>query len=349
MVVTVVQQCFNDAPHSGLGREKFGRRFLAICRMGVALLFLCAFAGHADQSVVAPVPVPEFDALATLDPLQPPQQSSGVRLERVRAVWAGRRGTLAVGKDWSNFQDFPLLTEGNGGASTYAAPLLGENSTTEQITWNGRNGFSVSLEEPGDGAAAANDNIESLQALADGSPSLIVSWQGGEADEAGQYKVSALGRRLDLKGAHNGVAVDDSKLGWGVNLAGGWRFGDLFAALSVTLGNGIDSLILKRFGSDVAVSSSGQAKTLESISILPRLSYSLNKHSNFHIELGRYQAGEDGEEVTGIDTLDTINLGYTWSPWPSAEFEVEVVGQNLEGTLGGEDSTAIQVGAKKRF
>ena len=217
----------------------------------------------------------------------------------------------------------------------------------KHVSWSGGNGFSIALEEPAADDEAVNANIESLQELSEGAPNLILSWQG-EFAEQGSYKVSALGRKLDLKGVHDGVDVDDDAIGWGLQLAGGWRFGDLFAALRVTLGNGIDSLILKRFGSDVAVTESGEAQTLESFSILPSLNYSIGKNSDFRLSVGRYES-RDGAAVTGIDTLDTINLGYTWSPWPSAQIGVEVVGKDFEGGISEEDSTEIKIGAEQRF
>ncbi len=288
---------------------------------------------------------PGLSSLANLDHLISAYQSQGLKINRLSTAWETGSGTLTVGNDWTNFQDFLLPRHGGGGHGT----LLDGKPTAEQIAWAGRDGFSIALETPDDGETeAANDDIESLRALTDGSPNLILSWQSGLADDAGRYKVSVLGRKLELKGRHNGVPVEYSELGWGVKLAGGWHFGDLFAALSVTLGNGIDSLLLKRFGSDVAVSPSGRAKTLESLSILPSLNYSIGEHSDLHVALGRYQS-KDGEAIEGVDTLDTINLGYTWSPWPSTQFGVEVVRKDFEGAVSDEDSAEIKFGAERRF
>ena len=271
-------------------------------------------------------------------------QSQGLKINRLSTDWGGESGTLTVDNDWRNFPDFQRTLDGDAGSS----PLFDDPPTSEQIAWAHRSGFSIALKEPIGEAEAVDENIESLQRLGDGSPHLILSWQGEFADHAGRYKVSALGRKLDLKGVHDGVAVDHEDLGWGVQLAGGWRFGDLFAALRVTLGNGIDSLILRRFGSDVGVAPSGQVETLESLSILPSLNYSINAHSDVRVSLGRYES-RDGEAVTGIDTLDTINLGYTWSPWPTTQIEIEVVGKDFEGAINDEDSTEIKIGAEKRF
>ncbi len=313
------------AVRAGLGKRPLFSGVCGIC----ALLCLFPFPSANAQ---------EIDAgdLDNLDHLMSSYQSQGLKINRLG-------NPPNVGGDWSNFQDFLRAPDGAPGYS------FGDPQTSEQAAWPGRNGFSIVLEGPGGESPldAASERIQSLQGLSEGSPNLILSWQGEFADQ-GRYKVSALGRKLDLKGVHEGVVVDDEELGWGVQLAGGWRFGDLFAALRVTLGNGIDSLILKRFGSDVAVSPSGDAETLESFTILPSLNYSIDKRSDLHFSVGRYQS-RDGEAGTGIDTLDTINLGYTWSPWPSARIGVEVVGKDFEGTLSDEDSTEIKIGAEKRF
>ncbi len=268
-----------------------------------------------------------------LDHLISSYQSQGLKIDRLSAVWQGKSNTLAVGNeaddDWGN------------------SPLFADPQTSGQSDWVGRNGFSIALEQPAGRPKAANDHIESLQELTKDTPSLILSWQG-EFAEQGRYKVSALGRKLDLKGVHEGVDVDDSELGWGLQVAGGWRFGDLFAAIRVTLGDGIDSLILKRFGNDVTVSPSGEIETMESISILPSLNYNIDQYSDAHLSLGRYES-LDGEADTGIDTLDTINLGYTWSPWPSTRIGVEVVGKDFEGSINNESSTEIKIGAQQEF
>ena len=284
-------------------------------------------------------------SLDNLDYLTSSYRSQGLKINRLSTTWETGGGTLTVGNDWTNFQDFLQTPDSGPGYSS----LLYKKQTAKQVTWTSRNGFSIALEEPNTSELDAIDsNIESLQGLTDGSSNLVLSWQGGPGGKVGQYKLSALGRKLDVNGVHSGVLVDDSQVGWGLNLAGGWRFGDLFAALSLTLGNGIDSLLMNRFGSDVAVETSGQANTLGSISVLPSLSYSINKSSNFHVALGHYQA-EDGDAIAGVDTLDTINLGYTWSPWPSTNFGVEVVGKDFEGTINNGDSAEVKFGAQTRF
>ena len=307
---------------------------------GICALFLLLATPANGQEVS----VGQFGANGpdNLDHLISSYQSQGLKINRLSAVWQDK--SIAIGTeddDWGNSQGFLPTPNATAGTS----PWFAERQTSPDS--NSRNGFSITLEQPADRPKAANEHIESLQGLTEDTPSLILSWQG-EFAEQGRYQVSALGRKLDLKGVHDGVDVNDVALGWGLQVGGGWYFGDLFAALRVTLGDGIDSLILKGFGSDVTVSPSGEAETLESISILPSLSYSIDQYSDIHLSLGRYES-RAGEAVTGIDTLDTINLGYTWSPWPSTRIGVEVVGKDFEGTIGDENSTEIKIGAQQEF
>lgn len=349
MRVTAIQNStknneFGGESADGLAPVTHGKRpllfgFFGICAL---LLFPPAHGQEASQEVNADRY--GFNGPDNLDHLMSSYQSQGLKIDRLSTTWQSKSGALTVGNARSNFQDF---LRGVPDSATGYSPLFGDPQTSEQVAWAGRNGFSIAIEEPVGEPEAVNDHIESLQGLTRETPNLILSWQGEFADQ-GRYKVSALGRKLDLKGVHDGVDVDDKTLGWGLQLDGGWRFGDLFAALRVTLGNGIDSLILNRFGSDVAVSPSGEAETMESISILPSLNYSIDKHSDFHLSLGRYES-KDASAVTGIDTLDTINLGYTWSPWPSARIGVEITGKDFEGVISDEDSTEIKIGAEQRF
>lgn len=291
---------------------------------------------------------PHLSNSNSLDRLMSSYQSQGLKINRLSATWVSDVGTFTVGNDWSNFQDFqPTREHGSG----YSAGL-DEKQTAKQIAWVSHNGFSIALEESNNDFVEDENVATSIadpQSLRTNPPNLILSWQGQIADQTGHYKLSVLGRELELKSVHNDVVVDDSTLGWGVKFGGGWRFGDLFTALNVTLGDGIDSLILKRFGRDVSVSASGQTKTTKSFSILPSLNYSLGQHADFHVAVGRYQSMEDQAAADGIDTLDTINLGYTWSPWPSTKFKVEVVSKDFEGISNEEDSAEIKIGAQKSF
>lgn len=259
-------------------------------------------------------------------------------------------GILTVGNDWSNFQDFLLPGET---ASSFASSQLSNLDTTrldpgllttEQISWTAENGFSVALENE---LELEGETLLSQPGYST-SPSLILSWEGGDKSGNGRYSFSALGKEFSLDEIGQSQQDADS-LGWGLNLAGGWRFGDLFAALKITLGNSIDSFILGKLGDrDTASAALRDTSSGESININPSLSYRLGESSNLHFSLNRFETS-NVNAVHGIDTLDTIHLGYSWNPWPSTQIGIELVGKDVEGSGEMDDSSEVNFAASKRF
>ena len=266
-----------------------------------------------------------------------------VSVRRFSTALTSKEGTLTVGSDWSNFQDFLSV-----GSSLSASGYSPQGLTANQIAWasSGQLGqFGVALEsdyELVDGGLRSDD-VSQLSS----SPSLILSWRGSTADQRGVYGVTALGRELELEGV--GSLDDVSETGWGLNLAGGWRFGELFAALSVTLGDSIDSFILGRVGDrSTASAASRYLNPGESININPSINYRLGDSSNLHLSVNRFET-ESEDTAHGVETLDTIHLGYTWTPWPSTRIGIEFVGKDVEGPGSMEDSNEVNFAASKRF
>lgn len=259
-----------------------------------------------------------------------------VSIRRFSTALSGSEGTLTVGSDWSNFQDFlPVGTT-----------LTRQGLVAEQISWAseadlGR--FSVALER--DYELLGDNRIDrGLSDQSSSAPSLILSWRGATDDQRGLYGVTALGRDLELDDVDT-----SSDTGWGLNLAGGWRFGELFAALSVTLGDSIDSFILGRMGDrSTASAASRYLNPGESIHINPSLNYRLGDSANLHLSVNRF-ATDTEDTPHGVETLDTIHLGYTWTPWPSTRIGIEFVGKDVEGPGAMEDSNEVNFAASKRF
>jgi len=279
----------------------------------------------------------------TFESLAANYQSQGLKIKRLSTSWETDSGTLTVGSDWTNFQDFLQM-------DNEIDPIKKDRKhVSNQVKWLSANGFSISLEDSPNASFYSTDEII-RDDFFDGSPSIILSWQGGKGGAKGEYRVTALGKKLDLTSdAATGQNIDGSDVvGWGLNLEGGWQLGDLFAALSVTFGKGIDSYILQKFGNDILVTPNQISTVSESIGIRPSLYYSLNDKSNFHVALGHY-SNTGSENYTGIDNLDTIHMGYSWSPWPSTKFGLELVGANGEGISGSIDDATVKFGAQKRF
>lgn len=259
-------------------------------------------------------------------------------VKRISASLAKESGTLTVGSDWTNFQD--VLTRDR---------VLGvenrENPVFRQIRWLSPDGFSISLEESSPSSSPEGNTPP--QDSGQGVSSLILSWQGGAGGRAGEYRVAALGTRLDAASSGRQLDIRDVN-GWGLKLEGGWRIGDLFAALSVTYGKGINRYILRRYGNQLLVMANADSDPADAYSIRPSLYYSLNENAHFHVALGRH-AVDSAPETAGQDTLDTIHMGYNWSPWPSTEFGIELVGRNPNGTQGSQGKTRFRIGARKNF
>jgi len=154
--------------------------------------------------------------------------------------------------------------------------------------------------------------------------------------------MSALGHEVDQD-----ISPSDSDIGWGLNLAGGWRFGDFFAKLSLTLGNSIDSFILSRF-SDANETTTNSYRLNEAFNISPSIDYQLTDKGNIHFSVNRFQSSEQ-LAANGVDTLDTVHLGYSWTPWPSTRFGIEYVGKDVQGNADLSDSNEVNFAASKEF
>lgn len=261
--------------------------------------------------------------------------NEGFRIRRFSTSVKSSSGTLTVGNDWSDFQDFL------GTPSSVLKPsetvALGA-VTANQLKWAGANGLGVALEQ--DFASADGTQFEGDQS----SPRLVLSWQGVSDSGQGQYRMSALGHEVD---AREDVSAPKNDIGWGLNLAGGWRFGDLFAKLSLTLGNSIDSFILSRF-SDRSETAASSYRLNEAFNISPSLDYQLTDKGNLHFSVNRFQSSEE-LAANGVDTLDTVHLGYSWTPWPSTRFGIEYVGKDVQGNAELSDSNEVNFAASKEF
>ncbi len=265
-------------------------------------------------------------------------QPLGFDVRRINVSWNSEAGKLTVGNDWANFQDILGVNKG------FESTNVNKNrNVASQIKWLSANGFSISLENARKiTSSSATNTTENTT-----SPNLILSWQGGTGGVAGEYRISAMGRKFDANA--KGQKFDGRDLvGWGLNMEGGWQIDDLFATLAITVGKGIDSYILQKYGDNLVVTPNDDVGTGASISIRPSLYYSLNNNSNFHVSLGHHTSKESFNN-SALDTLDTISMGYNWSPWPSVKLDIEFVGQNASSQDGVDVSTQVKINAEKRF
>ncbi len=282
----------------------------------------------------------------TLDGLITNYQSQG-QIKRLSTSWNSRAGSLTVGTDWANFQDLIGMDKGLDRSIDQD-----DRNVTSQVKWISPNGFSIALEESPRTSIYSTDD-ESSDSLFESSPSIILSWRGGSVDNArGEYRVTAMGNKLDVNAS--GQKFDGSDvMNWGLNLEGGWQIGDLFSALSVTFGKGINSYLLQKFDNDILVTPNDVTpdennQTGTSYGIRPSLYYSLNDNSTFHVVLGHYSTSE-ADSGSGVDTLDTIHIGYSWSPWPSTRFGLQLRDQSSQGSQGESEDTQVKFHAARQF
>lgn len=286
------------------------------------------------------------DNTDALDSLATNYQPQG-QIKRLSTSWNSGAGSLTVGSDWANFQDLISMDK------SLDSPVGQDSrSVTSQIKWVSPNGFSIALENSPQASRYFADEKSSGN-LFESSPSIILSWRGGSADsDGGEYRVTAMGNKLDVDASGQKFDGRDV-MNWGLNLEGGWQIGDLFSALSMTFGKGINSYLLQKFDNDILVTPNEAApdeygQTGTSFGIRPSLYYSLNDNSAFHVALGHYSASEADSE-TGIDTLDTIHIGYSWSPWPSTRFGLQLRDQSTQGPQGGSEDTQVKFEAATEF
>ncbi|MXZ80100.1 MAG: hypothetical protein F4Z15_01735 [Gammaproteobacteria bacterium] len=266
--------------------------------------------------------------------------SQGLQIERLNASIETGIGTLRVGRDWASFNELLLTADEPG-------PEQDDRHVVDQIRWLTPNGFSIALESSPKSSFGSAES-RNLDHQADDSTSVVLSWQRVQDGRPGDYRISAMGTRLNL--SQGGQGFDgDNLAGWGLNLQGNWKIGDLVTALSVTYGQGIDSYILRRDGRDLYVMPGSGGERSSSYSVRPSLYYALSDRSKFHIVLGHHGQSFENDSQQGGKTLDTIHLEYTWSPWPRTELGVKLSQENAEGTTDDQDNTRILLKGSARF
>jgi len=273
--------------------------------------------------------------------------SSTFRIRHAKLDWDTGNGTLTAGQTWTNFIDFIAYPS----TVDFFGPAGKVFKRQGQIRWTTPNGFAISVENPEtDGFGAAGRIGESRGGIgSDELPDVVVAWRGGPGGLAGTYETAAVFRQLGVNGVVDGVRYDDSTNGWGVNLAGGWDLSDrLHAAASFTFGDGIGSYIINGFGNDVYLHADGTLESIESMSFVPSLKYDLTSSSSIYTAYGRFE-NDTPEFSNGIDTLQTLHLGYAWTPAPSLNMGVEVIGSDLVNVDGSGTATRFQFGIQKLF
>jgi len=267
--------------------------------------------------------------------------SQGLQIDRLTRLNEGEIDTLGGGPDWSSFNEYlPEIDR--------ASRIRDDQHVRNRIHWLTPNGFSVALESMLNPSFTSVDQAGTNGQIAN-SASVLLSWQPDQNGKPGDYRISAIGTRLNLNSGPAGL-IGNSTAGWGLDLQGNWEIGDLVAALSVTYGKGIDTYTLRRDGRDLYVTAGRDEDPSTSYSIQPSLYYALNDRSKFHVVLGRHQAENyAGNTETPDQTLDTLHLQYAWSPWPKTDFGLTISREDREDALSGEGNSMILLEGSRKF
>ena len=252
----------------------------------------------AVEAEVEPITLPTLDSLALQYRSQLDAAETGFSLKRYSARLRLGEDVLSVGRDWSGFQDLLDLPIG-------LESVPDDAGLTHQMRFQ-RQGLALALEQP-----------EADQA----APQLVLSWRG-QTDQT-QLGIAVLGRPAD--------ETAQSEFGWGVNLAGGLRFGKLFTALGVSVGEQIDALLL---------GPADQPAPGPTLLVAPKFHYAIGNRGNAWLGLSRYAARENGQ------TLDTIHVGYQWQVLPGTQLDIEFAGDLFDEDASGQTLT---IGAEHRF
>ena len=266
-----------------------------------------------------------------------------------------------IGQTWTNFMDFVAYPT----TVDFFGPAGKSFARQGQIRYTLDNGLSFSIENPEtDGNGALGRIRESTGGPgADLLPDFTAAWRGGPGGAGGSYEISGIVRVLGVEGnileledpddedsdlVPTGPLVDETTTGFGVNLAGGWSFGPVSFAGSVTFGDGIGRYIINGAGNGVFVEDDGDLDAVSAVGYSANVKYDWTENSSSLLAIGGFENGDTA--ANGIDNLQTIHLNYIWSPYPSSSFGVEII-QGFNESAGGDEGSATRFafGAQLNF
>ena len=227
-----------------------------------------------------------------------------------------------IGQTWSNFMDFVAYPT----TVDFFGPAGKSFARQGQIRYTLDNGLSFSIENPEtDGNGALGRIRESTGGPgADLLPDFTAAWRGGPGGAGGSYEFSGIVRVLGVDGVTDaGIEVDETTTGFGFNLAGGWSFGPVSVAASVTAGDGIGRYIINGAGNGAFVEDDGDFDAVSAVGYSANVKYDWTENSSSLLAIGGFENGDTA--ANGIDNLQTIHLNYIWSPYPSSSFGVEII------------------------
>ena len=238
-------------------------------------------------------------------------------------------GNWTFGQGWTNFMDFVAYPS----TLDFFGPIGKSFARQGMIKYAHSSGFSVSLENPDtDGQGLLGRLRESTGgAGVDRLPDLTAAWRGGPGGAGGSYEFSGVLRTLGVDGAidldsdgADDIDVDETEVGWGVNLAGGWGFGANSFSASVTFGDGIGRYIIGGAANDVFVNDDGSIDTVESFALAASYKRDWTANTSSLIAVGYFE-NDDPDASNGTEDIFSLHVNYKWAPFDGTTLGGELV------------------------
>ncbi|MCO5785709.1 hypothetical protein DHB74_05000 [Pseudomonas sp. G11-1] len=257
-----------------------------------------------------------------------------------------RYGRFMAGQDWSNFQDYvglPTLLD----VSSPAGRVFVRQT---QLRVN-LGQFALSLENPEtQPVLGATNQAESLGGIGrDRMPDLIAAWRGGRGGAAGSYHVAGLLRQLSVDGTVNGVDYDESKTGWGLNVAGMWALNRTTLKANAAYGDGIGRYINNGWANDMRLNADGSVDTITSWGASVALEQRWTPQTASTFSVGYFE-NEDDLGAFGTESVSTYRMNYRWYPLDTVMLGGELMYATRDFVDGRDgDNTRLQFSVRKSF
>lgn len=268
---------------------------------------------------------------------------------RLRHAYGSWNGVLA-GKTWTNFGSRLGKTPTIDLAPQPGQSKIGRKAQL-RYSWGQ---WHLALENPDaddyrDGVAASFHPQRGIYQEAEdtktGLPDLTLRYQNRAAGV--NYSASAMLRQLEVE-SDDGLPIDDSATGWGLNLAARYRASDrLILRGALTYGDGIGEY-LQNNPSAPGYLSQGEVETITAWGANVGMSLATGPGA-INLGYGISQADlDDAREagVTGVaganERFEALHLNYVWSPIERVSYGVEA-GYHTREVVDGRDGDALRL------
>lgn len=244
----------------------------------------------------------------------------------------GELGGLLIGQTWTNFMQFhayPTTVDffGPTGLSFIRQGQL-------RYTFQPLDGttVSLSLENP-ELSALLPAGVEPVDSYPDGT--LAMKWTAGGTT----LRLAGLLRNLEVEGV-----VDDSTIGWGLNVSGSLEVGPSRLTLGFIYGDGVGRYIINGFEQDATIVDN-RLESIKSWGLVAGYQHVWSPTLRSTLAYGREQNEDNFGQQDNIELLQTFHLNMLWDPVIDVTMGVEWI-HGRRDDFDGPDTNAdrIQLG-----